>query len=157
VTFTETEPCPSSTESVPFPSTGNVSNGTTSNLPTQTSQVIPKPPLSSVTPGVVKVGTTTPVEASTLSTGIKSTGITITVSCSNCAKGPSPTAITTAAHPSGVTITTVAHPSGVTNTTHPVSPSTSVLVYTGVAYRPSGFLIHAIMVALSILVFLNAL
>jgi hypothetical protein len=94
----------------------------------------------------VKVGTTSPVEASTLSTGIKATGITIIVSCSNCPKGPSPTAITT-----------VAHPSGVTNTTHPVSPSTSVLAYTGVAYHHSGFLIHAIMVALSILVFLNAL
>lgn len=166
VTETETEPCYSVTEvtsvsfsasgtkatsvtltetgPVPFSSTVETHKNTTSDISTQTFKVIPKP-FTSVTPGV-KAGTTTaPVDLSTFSAGIKPTGMLVTISCSNCTKPP------------GAAGTAAVPPAGVTNTTHPSSPTTSVLVHTGVADHQSGFLTHAIMVAIFIVVFLNAL
>ncbi|KAJ5211697.1 uncharacterized protein N7498_003343 [Penicillium cinerascens] len=165
-TETETEPCPSvkemtsvsfsptgtkatsvtltETEPVPFSSSVKTPEHTTSDISTQTFKVIPKP-LTTVTPGVNAGTTTAPVDLSTLSAGIKPTGMVVTISCSNCAKSP------------GTAGTTAAPPAGITNTTYPVSPTTSVLVHTGVADHQSGFLTHSIMVAVSIVVFLNAL
>ncbi|OQD77527.1 hypothetical protein PENDEC_c002G03131 [Penicillium decumbens] len=141
-----TVPSPSS-ESTTMPSPTPESTTVPSPSSEYTSKVLPVPPLIPVTP-TVKAGTTSvPVEASTLSTSVKATGIAVTVSCSgsNCAKEPSAT-----------TITTAAHPSGITSTTPSASPRSSVLLHTGVANRQSGFLARAIMVAVFIVVFLNA-